>query len=117
MKSVLCLMWLVGASFSSAAGACSASLTVQLETFGEGVTVELRQGTPGSSKVVASQQSHGGTVSFPKLCAGSYFMAIGNAESVSVTPVRQFENNRAYRSSIRIAHGAGNVTRRGRSSL
>ena len=100
-----------------AAFACSTTLTVQLETFGEGVTIELRQGTPGRSRVFATQQSHGGTVNFRNLCAGSYFMAIGNEETVSVTPVRQFADNSQYRSRIVVQQGSGNVTRKSRKSL
>lgn len=90
---------------------------MQLETFGEGVTIELRQGVPGNSKIINSQRSHGGTVSFTNFCAGSYFMAIGNEDDVSVTPVRQFENNEQYRSSIRVTRSNGNVTQRSRGSL
>lgn len=96
---------------------CTANLTVQLETFGEGVTIELRQGTPGSSTVVESQRSSGGRVYFGNLCTGSYFMAIGNEDAVSVTPVRQFVDGRPYRSTIRVTQGGGNITRRSRGGL
>jgi hypothetical protein len=102
---------------SNIATGCSTTLTVQLETFGEGVTIELRQGMPGSSKVVGSQKSSGGTVFFGTLCQGSYFMAIGNEDTVDVTPVRQFEDNKKYNSRIVIKTGSGNVAHKSRRSL
>jgi hypothetical protein len=98
-------------------GACGTSYNIVLETFGEGVTVELRSGTPGASKVVATRRSSGGNVSFTKLCAGSYFLAIGNDDSVSVTPVREFGNNVTYNSRITVTRGPGNVGTRSRRSL
>ena len=100
-----------------AQAACATVLQVQLETFGEGVTVELRRGTPGSSRVVASQPSHGGTVYFRSLCAGTYFMAIGNGEDVEVTPVHDFQDYHQYQSKITMQRGAGNIARRSRKSL
>jgi uncharacterized protein len=102
---------------SAFAGSCSTSLTVVLETFGEGVTIELRQGIPGNSKVVDNQKSSGGTVYFRALCQGSYFMAIGNEDAVDVTPVRQFEDNRQYQSRIVVQRGSGNVMRKSRRTL
>jgi hypothetical protein len=93
------------------------SLRVQLETFGEGVTVELRQGVPGNSKVVESQKANGGTVYFSNLCHGSYFMAVGNEDEVQVTPVRQFEDNRVYESKIVVQKGPSNVASKRRSML
>lgn len=96
---------------------CTTSYDVLLETFGEGVTVELRSGSPGNSRVIAANQSFGGNVHFSGLCAGSYFLAIGNSDSVSVTPVRYFENEMEYRSSIRMQRGAGNVTSKRRADL
>ncbi len=97
--------------------ACSTTWSITLETFGEGVTVELRSGVPGSSKVVGTRASSGGQVQFGGLCAGSYFLAIGNDDSVSVTPVREFRDNAAYSSRITVTRGAGNVSRRSRKSL
>lgn len=96
---------------------CTTSFSVSLETFGEGVTVELRSGTPGSSKLVDVAQSSGGIVRFGGLCAGSYFLAIGNSDSVNVTPVRNFENGMEYSSSIRMQRGSGNVSSRRRNDL
>lgn len=96
---------------------CNTTYDVALETFGEGVTVELRYGSPGSSTIVKTAQSAGGNVHFGGLCAGSYFMAIGNSESVNVTPVRNFDSNMEYSSSIRMQRGSGNVTSKRRNEL
>jgi hypothetical protein len=105
------------AAGSSEAAACSGSLTVYLETFGQGVTVELRNGTPGKSKVFASRQSSGGTVQFDGFCKGSYFLAIGNGDSVDVAPVHQYDDGNAYESRIRVVPTAGNISKRSRNSL
>ena len=99
------------------ANACSTIWNITLETFGEGVTVELCFGKPGNSKVVGTRQSSGGQVGFRDLCAGNYFLAIGNSEQVSVTPVRSFQDGASYSSKIVVQRGAGNVSRRSRSSL
>ena len=97
--------------------ACSTDFTINLETFGEGVTVELRKGVPGTSMVLQSQRSNGGIVLFSGLCPGSYFLAIGNDESVSVTPVRQFEDHSNYTSTLRMIKGSGNVSKKSRKTL
>ncbi len=97
--------------------ACSGSLTVSLETFGQGVTIELRNGTPGSSRLFASQQSSGGTVYFNGFCTGSYFLAIGDGETVDVAPVHQYNDGHSYQSRIRVVPHAGNISRRSRNSL
>ena len=102
---------------SAFALACSTEFTINLETFGEGVTVELRKGAPGNSKIIKTQRSSGGKVYFGSLCPGSYFLAIGNAETVSVTPVRQFEDYASYTSNIRMQRGSGNVSKKSRSTL
>lgn len=69
--------------------ACDINFNVELQTFGENVTVELRSGSPGRSRPVASRKSQGCQVNFSNLCAGTYFLAIGNGDYVSVTPVKQ----------------------------
>ena len=97
--------------------ACEIDYTVNLETFGERVRVELRTGSPGKSRVITAKESSGGRVYFPSLCAGSYFLAIGNEESVSVTPVRYFEDMHNYTSRIVLQKGTGNVQRMKRSAL
>ena len=97
--------------------ACNIDFNVTLETFGEGVLVELRSGTPGKSRVVKSMRSSGGTVSFESLCPGSYFLSIGNEETVSVTPVRQFQDDTTYSSRITVKRGTGNVGRQSRKTL
>lgn len=96
---------------------CDATFTVTLQTFGEGVQVELRKGQPGTSRVTKSTYSSGGAVYFSDLCAGNYFLAIGNEDQVSVTPVRSFESGYEYSSSITIRRGVGNVSKKSRESL
>lgn len=96
---------------------CTTTYNISLETFGEGVTVELRKGFPGNSTQVDVAHSSGGNVRFSGICSGSYFLAIGNSESVSVTPVKSFENNMEYSSSIRMQRGSGNVSTKRRSEL
>ncbi len=88
-----------------------------LQTFGENVNVELRRGTPGKSRPVTSQRSRGGHVGFSDLCPGSYFLAIGNEDYVSVTPTRQFEMDHVYSSRITMQRGSGNVSKQSRKSL
>jgi hypothetical protein len=102
---------------ANAAYACNIDFSITLQTFGEGVLVELRSGAPGRSRVVSSTRSSGGNVYFSSLCPGSYFLAIGNDESVSVTPVRNFEENMSYTSRITMQRGSGNVGRQSRKSL
>ena len=96
---------------------CQTNFGITLQTFGEGVKVELRTGSPGNSKVINSKFSSGGQVNFVDLCPGNYFLAIGNDESVSVTPVRYFEDFSEYNSSIVLQRSSGNVSKRSRSSL
>lgn len=102
---------------SGGAVACSIDFTINLDTFGEGVTVELRTGAPGNSRIVKTQRSSGGTVFFGGLCPGSYFVAIGNGETVSVTPVRQFEDYGKYTSTLKMQRGSGNVAKKSRNAL
>jgi hypothetical protein len=110
LSTILCL-------YSAAQAQCETDYIVNLRTFGEGVKVELRFGSPGNSKVVASRYSSGGQVAFRQLCSGNYFLAIGNEESVSVTPVRFFEDQAEYTSTITFQRGSGNVAKRPRGSL
>lgn len=117
MLSIRTLIAAAVVSFSGWASACSIDYTIHLETFGEGVLVELRAGQPGSSRVVKATRSNGGTVYFSSLCPGSYFVAIGNDDSVSVTPTRFFEDNANYTSRITMQRGSGNVARKSRKSL
>ena len=79
--------------------------------------VELRSGSPGRSKLVATRTSRGGQVGFGSLCAGLYFLAIGNDGHVNVTPVRQFEDYHSYSSRITLQRGFGNVSKQSRKSL
>jgi hypothetical protein len=97
--------------------ACEITYEVQLETFGEGVLVELRTGRPGASTVLKSQRSNGETVRFTGLCPATYFLAIGNDDSVNVTQTRFFADGSTYTSRITIKRGSGNVSRQSRKSL
>ena len=113
--------------FFVTASACSTVYTVHLEVelspeitqSGENILIELRNGRVGRSHVVNSQRFHGrqGTVSFSGLCAGSYFVDIGNADLVAVGPVHDFEDASQYESTIRVAFSKGNVATRRRSEL
>lgn len=97
--------------------ACSIDFTIELQTFGENVTVELRSGAPGRSHLVTSRRSQGGKVRFGGLCAGGYFLAIGDEDDVSVTPVRHFEDDHDYSSRIAVQRGSGNVSKQSRKAL
>jgi len=97
--------------------ACNTEYNITLQTFGEGVLVELRSGSPGKSRVVQSRRSNGGAVNFGSLCPGNYFLAIGNDDSVSVTQVRFFESDAIYTGTITLQRGVGNVNRQSRKSL
>ncbi len=99
------------------AAACNTEYNITLQTFGEGVLVELRTGSPGNSRVIQSRRSNGGTVNFANLCPGNYFLAIGNDDSVSVTQTRYFEADAIYTGSIVMQRGSGNVSRKSRKSL
>jgi hypothetical protein len=94
-------------------------LAPDLAKSGDDVLIELRQGVVGHSKVVNSQKFHGktGTVLFNGLCAGSYFMDIGNGPLVAVTPVHEFGDGRRYQSTIRVTFSKGNVDKKSRSQL
>ena len=96
---------------------CGIKFTIDLQTFGENVSVELRSGLPGSSRVVNTQWSQGGSVNFIGLCPGNYFVAIGNDDYVSVTPIRQFVSGTDYSSRLTMQRGSGNVSKQNRKNL
>lgn len=108
---------LVFLTLSGSAIACNTEYNIALETFGQGVLVELRSGNPGSSVVVQSRRSNGGAVNFGNLCPGNYFLAIGNDDSVSVTQSRYFEVDAIYTGRIVMQRGSGNVSNKSRKSL
>jgi len=103
--------------------ACSTNLrvnlTVELAAERGDVLIELRQGIVGHSRVVKSQRFHGrtGTVYFANLCAGSYFLDIGNGPQVAVTPVHQYRDGEQIESTIQVSFTTGNVSNLPRSSL
>jgi len=81
--------------------------------------VELRQGVPGSSRVFDTKYFEGqtATVSFSQMPPGSYFVAIGNGDSVAVGPVRQFSDGQRVNTTMRVTYSSGNVGTRSRSGL
>jgi hypothetical protein len=81
--------------------------------------VELRQGVPGTSSVFDTKYFEGqtATVSFSNMPAGSYFVAIGNGDSVAVGPVRQFNDGQRVRTTMRVTYSSGNVGTRSRKNL
>jgi len=97
--------------------ACSIDYSIDLQTFGDNVNVELRSGTLGNSIPIQSHKSSGGFVNFRNLCSGSYFLAIGNDDYVSVTPVRYFQDDASYSSRIVMQKSSGNVSKRSRKNL
>jgi len=99
------------------AAACNTGYNINLRTFGEGVLVELRSGSPGNSRVVDVRRTNGGAVNLANLCPGNYFLAIGNDDHVNVTQTRFFEANAVYTSNIVMQRGSGNVSRKSRKSL
>jgi hypothetical protein len=110
--SALLLLGLAGSAV-----ACNTEYNITLQTFGEGVLVELRSGSPGNSRIVQSRRSNGGAVNFGNLCPGNYFLAIGNDDSVSVTQTRYFAADAVYTGSIVMQRGSGNVTNKSRKNL
>ncbi len=118
---------LTWAQAAMAQSRCAASYTIDVTvelsstiTRGQNrVMVELRQGAPGTSKVFDTKYFEGqtGTVSFSKMCAGSYFIAIGNGDSVAVGPVRQFSDSQSVHTRVRVTPSSGNVSTRSRSGL
>ncbi len=114
LKLLLVTFMLMAAQMAQA---CEIAYEVNLETFGEGVLVELRSGRPGASTVLKSQRSNGGTVRFTGLCPATYFLAIGNDDSVNVTQTRFFAEGSTYTSRITVQRGSGNVSRQSRKSL
>jgi uncharacterized membrane protein YdfJ with MMPL/SSD domain len=116
MKSFLLVTLIVLGAVGNAA-ACNTDYNINLRTFGEGVLVELRSGSPGNSRVVDARRTNGGAVNFANLCPGNYFLAIGNDDHVNVTQTRFFEANAVYTSNIVMQRGSGNVSRKSRKSL
>jgi hypothetical protein len=83
------------------------------------VMVELRQGVPGASSVFDTKYFEGqkATVSFINMPAGSYFVAIGNGDSVAVGPVRQFRDGQRVNTRMSVTYSSGNVGTRSRCGL
>jgi len=106
-------------------GTASYTIAIEVEfssTITQGINrvmVELRQGVPGSSRVFNTQYFEGraATVFFSNLPAGSYFIAIGNGDSVAVGPVHQFSDGQSVKTRMRVTQSSGNVGTRSRKSL
>ncbi len=83
------------------------------------ILIELRRGIVGRSQTVRTKQFRGSSayISFSKLRAGRYFVAIGNDEFVSVGPVHLLMPNERLVNRLRLTIGPGNVTRLKRSDL
>lgn len=111
------------AAMAACSGSYAIDLTVELSpelTQGQNnILIELRQGVVGSSRVFETRQfvGHFGTVVFSRMCAGSYFIAIGNGETVAVGPVRRFSDNQRIHTKVRVSFSQGNVGTMSRSSL
>jgi hypothetical protein len=118
---------LVSLTCSTSSFACSTVYTINLRVElspeiaqqGEDVLVELRSGAVGHSKVVSNRKFHGknGVVSFSGLCAGAYFIDIGNGDSVAVGPVHNFNDGAQYESTISVSFSQGNVSTQRRSDI
>ena len=116
-----------GQSPASAAGNCSSSYTInltvqlspELTNSDSNVLVELRQGSVGNSKVVNTKHFIGlnGTVAFADMCAGSYFIDIGNGSKVAVGPVHSFGPNQHIHTTVRVSYSQGNVGTMSRGAL
>ena len=57
IKHLISTLLLLGVAGSALA--CNTEYNITLQTFGEGVLVELRSGSPGNSRVVQSRRSNG----------------------------------------------------------
>lgn len=112
---------------SSVAANCSASYTInltvelspELTNSKPSVLIELRQGAVGNSKVVDKKEFAGrsATVVFASLCSGSYFIDIGNGESVAVGPIHTLRDNRHLNTTVRVSFSQGNISTMSRNRL
>jgi len=111
----------------SSLAACSASYTINLTvelgsdlTNGkDNVLVELRQGAPGTSKVLNKKEFVGrsATVVFSGLCAGAYFIDVGNGEKVAVGPIHDIRDGQQLNTTVRVTPSMGNIGVRSRNGL
>jgi len=102
---------------STQAYACDIQYTLNVKTLGESVTIELRSGRPGNSKVIDTAMTKGGIVVFKGICPGTYFFAVGDENYVDVTPVEAIQENYEYRGEVRIQRRAGNMDKKKRKDL
>jgi hypothetical protein len=96
---------------------CGIELNVILETFGEDVNVELRSGELGNSFPLVVKRAKSSKLHYDGLCEGNYFIAIGNDDQVSTTPVERFVKGTVYTSTVTLTKGVGNVSSHDRRNL
>jgi hypothetical protein len=111
----------------SFAANCSASYTInltvdlspELTNNKTDLLIELRQGSVGHSKVIAKKEfvGHSGTVTFPHLCADSYFIDIGNGDEVAVGPIHSIHHSENLNTTVEVSLSQGNVGTMSRSGL
>jgi hypothetical protein len=109
------------------AGKCLSSYTIgltvelspELTNRDDNILVELRQGVVGQSKIADIKHfaGHNGSVVFLNICAGSYFIDIGNGSKVAVGPVHVFGDDQHIQTTVRVTYSNGNVGTMNRSGL
>lgn len=112
---------------SSIAANCSASYTInlmvelspELTNSKDSVLIELREGAVGNSKVVDKKEFVGlsAIVVFASLCSGSYFIDIGNGESVAVGSTHTLRDNQHLNTTVRVSFTQGNISTMSRNRL
>ena len=123
VAALLAISWHAGGAMARCSASYTINLTVELSpelTNNEkDILIELRQGTPGHSKPANRKHfsGHAGIVSFSGMCAGSYFIAIGNGDTVAVGPVHAFSDNQNLHSTIRVTLSQGNIGTMSRGNL
>lgn len=73
---------------------CPSTVTFKINSTGYSGSfdVELRRGTrPGSRRLNGATGQNGGSVSFPNVCPGNYFIAFGPTASADISVTRSFE--------------------------
>jgi hypothetical protein len=124
---LLAALVLVWSSPGSLSANCSASYTInltvelspELTNRKDSVLIELRRGHVGHSKVVDTKEfvGHSGTVVFPHLCFGPYFIDIGNGEKVAVGPIHSLIDNQQLNTTVRVSFTDGNISTISRGGL
>jgi hypothetical protein len=123
----LAAFFLVWNPAGSLAANCSASYTInltvelspELTNNKNNLLIELRQGSVGHSKVINKKEfvGHSGIVVFSRLCAGPYFIDIGNGEQVAVGPTHLLRDNQYLDTTVQVSFSQGNINTMSRSGL